>query len=242
MRALLLVLVMLAGAARAETVTVTSGEHDGFSRVVVDLAEATPWQMGRTSDGYVLRFAREGIRYDLTQVFRTIPRTRLAAIWADPASGDLRFGIGCACHAMPFEFRDNVIVVDIKDGPPPPGSSFEQALDGRAMPKLAARDTRRPRARPETAMPPGFNWTRLRTDPATEVVALPAADLDSMRDTLLRQMSRGAAQGLVNMTLPPDRPAAANGEVVLDRADDQMEAGFGRGLTALTPQDAASAR
>jgi len=211
--ALAFALTLAAGLAAAETVTLTSGEHEGFTRIVVDLDEATPWQVGRTPDGYVLRLARQGIRFDLSGVFRNIPRTRLAAIWADPGSGDLRFGVGCACHAIPFEFRENVIVVDIKDGPPPPGSAFEQSLDGRAMPGLAARDMRRPKARPGSSPPAGLNLTRLRTDPAAATVALPAADLEFARDALLQQLSRGSAQGLVNMALPseppPDRSAAA---------------------------------
>lgn len=235
--AFLLILAFSAGTGRAEVVRLASGEHDAFTRIVVDLSEATPWQLGRTPDGYVLRFAREGIRYDVTQVFQNIPRTRLAAIWADPASGDLRFGIGCACHAMPFEFRDNVIVVDIKDGPPPPGSSFEQSLDGRAMPKLAARDARRPKARPGTALPPGFDWTRMQADPAPDVAASSAAELGGMRNTLLQQLSRGAAQGLVNLSLPANQIANMTPETPPESGNRQVATGFGPGFLVLTPQD-----
>jgi hypothetical protein len=240
--ALLILLLLAAGAARAETVAIVSGEHEGFSRIVLDLSQPTPWQFGRTPDGYELRLDREDIRFDLRQVFAMIPRTRLAAIWADPESGDLQLGIGCACHAMPFEFRDDILVIDIKDGPPPPGSSFELALSGSAMPELAGRVPPRPRARPAAAMPNDADWARLFRDAQVPVVALPPAEMQQMREDLLEQLSRSASQGLVDMALPLDRPTEGNPEDQGDRPQgpsiqDHVSSSFGPGIAVLSARD-----
>lgn len=245
MRFLLLILLLAGGAVRAETVAIVSGEHEGFSRIVLDLAEPTPWQMGRTADGYELRLGREDIRFDLREVFRTIPRTRLAAIWADPATGDLRLGIGCACHAMPFEFRDDILVIDIKDGPPPPGSSFEMSIAGMPMPVLAGRMPMRPRSRPSAPLPRDADWARVFRESQAPVAALPPVELQAMRENLLQQLSRSASQGLVDMAIPPNAAATEAGVMQGHLLQGHVATSFGPGVAVqmarepapdLTPQ------
>jgi hypothetical protein len=238
MRAALLILLLLsAGASRAETVAIVSGEHEGFSRIVLDLSEPTPWQFGRTPDGYELRLAREDIRFDLRQVFRTIPRTRLASVWADPETGDLQLGIGCACHAMPFEFRDDIIVIDIKDGPPPPGSSFEMALGGSAMPALAGRAPPRPRLRPAAALPGPADWARQFREGQAPAITMPSAALQDMRETLLRQLGRSASQGLVDMALPLPGVAEDMDPTPGFPPEGQVTTSFVPGVRVVTPRD-----
>ena len=180
LRALLAVWLCLASVtgARAERVAVQSGEHDGFTRLVLDFAAPVGWQMTRTESGYRLALTRPDLRFDLSDVFRRVPRDRLASVWADPDTGALMLGIGCACHAFPFELRPDVLVIDLRDGPAPPGSSFERGVDGQVMPPVAARSATRPRLRPPTITGavaqgpalPGYDWLKL-LDPETEPVA-----------------------------------------------------------------------
>jgi len=108
--------LLLPLAALAQPVRVTSGEHDGFTRLVLDYGSPQDWQVGRTLDGYALRLTGPTPTYDLTGVYDLIGRGRLAAVWVDPATQALRIGIGCACHAQPFEFRPGIVVIDLKDG------------------------------------------------------------------------------------------------------------------------------
>lgn len=218
MKAVLILLVLLVAlplgpiAARAEAILVQSGEHPGFTRLVLKLGRATNWAMGRTFDGYELRLDRADARFDISKVYDLIPHDRLAAIWVDPASGNLRLGVGCACHAISFEFRPDVLVVDLKDGPPPKGSSFENVLGGAGLPRLAARVVVRPRARPGNSVPV-YDWraapAAAATGSPTAAPSLPAAviDLAPLRDSLLQQMSQGAARGVVDFTGSPHHAA-----------------------------------
>lgn len=218
---LALLFVLMAQAAFGQTVVVKSGDHTGFTRLVMELPQVTDWAMGRTGEGYELRLGAKDIRFDLTRVFDDIQRNRLAAIWVDPASGTLRLGIACGCHAIPFEFRPGIIVVDLRDGPPPKGSSFEAALDGSTAGVLAARPGLRPRARPtaHTAVKPQVNlpvptytWlpagNSAQSDRPSVDALLPHSlnstqhDIGPLKDALLRQLGRGAAQGIVQMTQP----------------------------------------
>ena len=48
---LLLLLLCLAAPASAQAVRVTSGAHEGFTRVVLQYGQTVDWQVGRTADG-----------------------------------------------------------------------------------------------------------------------------------------------------------------------------------------------
>ncbi|MBL4917027.1 hypothetical protein [Szabonella alba] len=213
----------LAGVQRAEaqSVRVTSGEHDGFSRIVLQYSTATDWRLSRTETGYALATGGPPPRYDLTNVFRLIPRDRLTAIFADPADGGLRLGIGCACHILPFELRPGLVVLDIRDGPPPEGSSFERTAAGDIAPPLqiSFRPPARPAARPgdppdRPALPPetgALNWRQdvaeaSRLAPPAQDLPLPTPGLEETRDAILRELARGVAEGVVDVT--QDLPGA----------------------------------
>lgn len=199
----------LATPALAAPVLVKSGEHDGFTRLVMDFGHPITWQLGRTEDGYELRVEGQNPGYDLTEAFTLIGKSRLAAIWADPQSGDLRLGIACACHAVPFEFRPGIVVIDLSDGPPPKGSSFELALDGSSTELLAGRPVPKPKQRPQD-LTGSLDWTQQALadlnskQPLEGRASLPGTDpaLQPMREGLLRDLSAGAASGLVDMVLP----------------------------------------
>ncbi len=131
MKKLIVFLILLqVGIVQADVVKVSSGEHDGFTRIVFELSQPMNWQVGRTADGYEVRFDQPGLEFDLASVFDLIGRSRLASIRFDDATASLRIGIGCACYAQPFEFRPGIVVLDLRDGLPPAASSFESALPG----------------------------------------------------------------------------------------------------------------
>ena len=168
----LLALILLPLPALAQVVRVTGGDHPDFTRIVIEYAGPVNWVVGRTRDGYELRLPDGGAQYDLSAVFDQIGKERLAAIWADPDSGALHFGVACACFAMPFEFRPGTVVVDIRNGPAPKGSSFEEPIDGGVAPDLAARPVIRPVGRPriaEESRPDGPPQPALQPHPAGPV-------------------------------------------------------------------------
>lgn len=247
----------------AEPVRVTSGEHDGFTRLVFDYGRPVDWQVGRSADGYELRLAERPPPYDLTNAFALIGRSRLAAIWATPESGQVQIGLACACHAIPFEFRPGIIVIDLKDGPPPKGSAFEVALDGTSANPIEPPQPARPRPRPDspdamaTASAEGvavYDWTQaaysnLRgskadqpaANPSMQAQALMPADpgLQPLREEILQQIARGASQGVVEMALPkpPDQPQST--EMHQD-GHPATQIRIGEAQTSVTQKDGAT--
>ena len=228
---LVLTLLLLPGAVRAQLVEVQSGEHPGFSRLALTFPKEIDWRFGRTPDGYELRVPDKDLRFDLSTVFTFIPRDRLSAIWVDPATGTLRMTLRCACHGTAFSLQPRIVVIDLADGPPIPGSGFETAIDspdGPALRPLAARTEPRPKARPPTVavtptvdtMPPDAPvFAPAKDVPAKMAVPRPTVPLPlpstdkratGLQDQLLLELGRAASQGLVEpvTTLParPDHP------------------------------------
>ncbi|MCW1919176.1 hypothetical protein NX862_10430 [Rhodobacter sp. KR11] len=226
----LCLLLVSAMAAWAAPVVVTSGEHRDFTRVVLQFEGQPSWEFGRTLDGYALRVPGQSLDYDLSRAFDLIGKTRLAGLKRDPVTGDLALGIACACYAMPFEFRPGIVVVDLYDGVPPAGSSFERPLPPQSAPPAPAVDPLASDAvTPETITPDaetlvgGYDWTRLsleqmgvdlgepvqaaRNLPETPVPQSLDPDLDQLRASLVQEMGAGATAGLIDLAPPPKSEA-----------------------------------
>lgn len=194
---LVLFLLALTSPLMAEPARIYSGEHGTFTRLVVELPAAADWAVGRTAEGYA--FAVTGAKlpdYDLASVWQRIARTRIAALDSDPEQGALLLTLGCDCHLFPFEFQPGVVVLDVKPGPAPQGSTFEAAFVAPAFgPPSQTGD--------ETAM--AYNWIKGLPKAVARQTDLPLPlptgeiSLEPVRDALLEQIARGAADGIVDM-------------------------------------------
>ncbi len=207
-------LLAMSSAASAESARVYSGDHGTFTRLVVELPAATEWNVGRTTNGYAFAIRGEAQPdYDLSGVWQRISKARVSALQVDPKTGALQLSLACDCHVFPFEYRPGAIVLDIKPGPPPTGSVFESPFDDAPGPSAVTQlsDTA---GRGAT-----YNWlseaTRDRARPSeTLPLPLPTGEvsLDPLRNALLEQIARGAADGIVDMGLPmPKRRPVGQG-------------------------------
>jgi hypothetical protein len=205
-----MVLAALAFPAAADTSRVFSGEHGDFTRLVIEQPEAGDWTLGRTATGYAFgQTTGKEVAYDLSQVWQRIARTRLKSLQIDPETGLLELDLACDCHVFPFEYRPGIIVLDIKPGPPPAGSAFETGLAPRAAYDAHADDH---------ALAGNYDWLGVTRGSVGSIAktTLPldldtgAVSLEPLRDELLEQISRGAAEGVVDMELPGKPPKVAS--------------------------------
>lgn len=205
-----LLLLACTTCASADPARVLSGEHGDFTRLVLELPDSQGWTLGRTETGY--GFATEDAeqpQYDLTSVWRRIPRTRLANLAADPKTGFLMIDLGCDCHVFPFEYQPGVVVLDIKAGAAPTASAFEQ--------DFGAAQSAAP-SEPVTSAPSAYDWLGSRDGTkAASATGFPLpmptgnVSLKPLHDELLEQIARGAADGIVDMELPADPGTAELG-------------------------------
>jgi hypothetical protein len=209
--------------AAAAPIKVETGEHPGFTRVVLDFGHPVAWQVGRTERGYGLRLDGEAPEYDTTESFKPLSANRITALSIDPDSHVLNLGVGCTCYAIPYEFREGIVVIDVRDGVAPQGSSFEAALLPSEMPPA-------PLPVPTNT---SYNWqatalAEIGAAPHSQEV--PAAIIDAadpklaaLRDDLINQLSRGASQGVIDL-VPLDPPKHTMGEApVTERVSSQPE-------------------
>ncbi len=206
-RALVLLLILLRPA-MAETARVYSGEHEDFTRLVIELPTSGDWTVGRTPMGYAFALATVNQPvFDISAVWDRIPKNRLQAVRSDPDTGALQLTLACACHVFPFEYQPGVIVLDIKPGPAPPGSVFEVTFSPPVGPS--------PGSLPNAAPLASFNWLDLDIAPGAgskpvELDVLTASrSLDPLRRKLIEEISRGASQGVIDMALPGKPPKLA---------------------------------
>ncbi|RRH74285.1 hypothetical protein [Falsigemmobacter faecalis] len=174
---LVLLLFLPAWSAGAQAVTALSGDHPGFTRIVLDLPPQNRWELGRTGEGYGLRITPAPEAVDLSRVYSRIGRNRLASINWLADVGELQLRLGCLCHARLTEDRPGLLIVDIRIGPPPADSPFEQILTPLLPPLRLPKET--PRAGPPQKVP--FR-------PVTQ-------HAEALSKSLMEDLSRGIAAG-----------------------------------------------
>lgn len=109
--------VVCSTAAHGEMVRVRSGEHGGFTRLVLEFDTRPNWTAGRTTDGYGIAFdTTTTFDVDLADTFRLITRERIAEIDRFENGNGLEILLGCECVAEIRDYRDNSIIFDVREG------------------------------------------------------------------------------------------------------------------------------
>lgn len=203
-------MLFAAAPAWAEAISVRSGDHADFARLVLDFDASQGWQLGRVDGGWEFRAARTDVAFDLSRVFRLIPRNRITGVTA-PAPGVLRILVGCACHIDGFELRRSRVVIDVKDGPAPAGNPFEARLqDPPTVPAAMPGET-------ETAEPAAD------VDPEAEPRSEPPGEVAEGFAEALRLATLGKAAGSdSDANGPTPKAAIVDFEADLARAGAQQ--------------------
>lgn len=111
--ALLAATCLVAGMARAESVSVRGGEHPGFTRLVFSFAALPDWSVSENDSGYRIALpSPDPPELDLSRAYRLVDRSRIGDIVARPGGIDLI--LGCPCTAD-FHELSGALVVDIRE-------------------------------------------------------------------------------------------------------------------------------
>ena len=102
--------------AQAETITARSGEHDGFSRLVMRLPDGAQWALNQSGRTASLKIDSSTAVFDTSRVWDLIPRDRLQGLSQSGPGQPLRMQLGCDCEIQSYLQSDGYLVVDISDG------------------------------------------------------------------------------------------------------------------------------
>ncbi|MCW1932390.1 hypothetical protein [Pararhodobacter zhoushanensis] len=223
-------LCLLTAPVSAQVVTPRAGEHADFTRLVLAVPAGTGWRLSPDGRSRALTIEGAAIRFDLSQLFRRIPRTRLADATAEGPV--LTLTMDCACPVTAWEERPGLIVLDI--GNPPPE---EPAQETPLPPALPTSPPRRPPPLDPIATARSAGTQLARAMPLLTAGPEEAVAEDPRLATLAEDLGRTVAQalgqgildaaidapipdvGLLSSTPTPDLPANMRVTTVMDRAD-----------------------
>lgn len=203
----LLAICLMALPAQARDIAVRSGEHDGFTRLVVYLDQTDTFNISNTDDGYLLNLPSGVVGFDLSRAFDLIDRARIQNL-STTDSGELSILLGCDCHLKEFRLSTGELVIDVIDGADPDSRPEPEPVFASLASTIPVEQQR--------ASLPLFNpsdatsaLTHARKEPSGDalVKATDAANETPKvdRQALLTQLSRAASQGLIDANItPPD--------------------------------------
>lgn len=205
-RILAILLVLVMSPAAALQVTVRSGEHADFSRLVFLLPSQTKWSLIESGTDFRVSFDRTDLTFDFSDVFRYIPKDRIRSIsQVDPASSVL-IEAGDDIRAEAFELSSGAVVVDFVTSP--------QTAPLRTL--AAPKKIERAPGAPESYL--SLYW-RDRSDEKsktpsgqsrTTTIALPDPRVQQAERELVAQLARAAAQGLIRLDMPSPPATSAS--------------------------------
>ena len=195
-------------------VSIRSGEHQGFSRLVFHFDPARRWQIKRSGEGHIVTFSGPGLELVAADVFFWIPRDRIKSIVVNPDQSSILLRSDCDCPARAWLDRPGYLVVDVADPaffgelgnvefaqaevadvPPPVAPVEPPAVSAPGM-ESAAKNSLEGAAMSELQRPSVPSNNVSPSDPNTE--AMPNVDrLAETRDLILRELARAASQGLL---------------------------------------------
>lgn len=134
--------LLWAGPLAALDVPVQSGEHGDFTRLSLALPATVDWSIGRLETGYQLQVDDAEVVFQLGEVFNRIGRVRVSDL-SQSGDGELRIELGCDCHLVAFRFREIWLILDVRDGPAPADSPFEDLVTADIVEPVAPPPTNR---------------------------------------------------------------------------------------------------
>lgn len=225
--------VLISNACEAAPITVRSGEHGSFSRLVFSLPEGVGgWEFKETETGYSVSLEDQTARFRTKEVFRRIDRNRLIDLRSSNTEGRLDLVLGCACTAKTFSLNDGLLVIDIHDPPSSEQSTDVETLEvvkvaenfSSEKPGMSSQENRDSRSPERVPDGPVLDLNLTSPNPNKPIPSYSPELTDSnpteilekssrrarAQERLLEQLARAASQGF----LEPVKPFLANHEKV----------------------------
>lgn len=117
MKWIVAIFCILSGPSLAQQISVRSGAHEGFARLVLDAPAGTTWELESRPDKAILRLNDYDGGFDTSQVFDRIDRSFISAVSADNNAIEVAFA--CRCRANVFSQGSRMIVMDVLAGSEP---------------------------------------------------------------------------------------------------------------------------
>lgn len=207
-------LILIATSAMAEELSVRSGEHEDFTRLVIKVPEGTSWTLDSSDRGARLNVELPDVTYDTDAVFERLSQNRLLFLKQEKPGDDLDIGFACNCVANGFLHAGAMIVIDIRESKDKPSAPLVLPL-ARTKPRETLHAARR--SSPQT--PDQAPKTGIHALP-TPVPSLNIARTgEEIEARLLTQVLKGTDQEVLDLDLAAvgPRQSGASLQAALER-------------------------
>ena len=123
------VLNLLASVATANELRVRSGEHSGFTRLVVQIPVGTEWALSQYDKIAQLSVELDAVTFGTRSVFNKLSAQRLVKLHQDGPGQPLNLSLGCDCVVTAFLHKGTMVVLDIAPGTPPQSTAMPDTLE-----------------------------------------------------------------------------------------------------------------
>lgn len=204
-----LLLLLGTGPLAAQQIRVRSGEHENFSRLVFMYPAGTLWTVDPIEGGYRISTSSRSYRYELGEVFRYIPKTRIIGVRPDLDTRSLLIETAPGVHSSAFQLDGGALVLDIADGmgpdteTPVPTTGTSSFIPRAHDAYLGTywNGTPRPDSNSPSPITPSPVHDTNRAIAASSTPKLPDQRVQAAESELLGQMARAASQGLITLDL-----------------------------------------
>lgn len=115
LRIIALIFLFLPAVTFAQTTVVRSGEHSGFTRLVLTSVSQGSWNVLETNNEILIDLKRENPSVDTSQAFDRINQTRIQSINVERSI--VRLKKACECGAKVYEANSDLLVIDVFEDP-----------------------------------------------------------------------------------------------------------------------------
>ena len=195
-----ILLVFLPFNATADPVTIRSGDHETFSRLVISIGLNIGWSIDPSDDGFILELDGRSDGFDTSQVFERIQRTRLKDI-QQVASNTLNLSVECSCEVDAFLWRPGFLVVDIIESSEAVRETSESVFGPLNVSSTLPRENVE---NAPSAIPNMLILSPLMTEPQEQIVTEEtqvSIDLAATEEALAMGIARAASQGFLEPSI-----------------------------------------
>src|SRR6056297_3080281 len=116
-RKLVFLLILLPQLLLAQNVTVRSGEHGRFTRLVLTLPVEATWNLVENSSTNELEvlFPDQAFNYDTSTTCDRIGRSRINDVRPKEGGTGLIVSLACDCDAQAFTLNNSLLVIDVSE-------------------------------------------------------------------------------------------------------------------------------
>ncbi len=201
--------VFLASSAIAQSIQVRSGQHDDFTRLIVDLPERFEIQIEQDTDTAKITFPGQSLKFDTSRIFRRIARERILDVTTNLDTSSFSIKFGCRCEVSSFWHDASLLVLDVRDSTDDPSfeNDAEKPVDESTVTAVRSRLTLPKNANSFAASLANSQFSiespnsPPQIDPVEEAtpeqVEFSEEIISEARERLVKQIGRAASQGLL---------------------------------------------